>query len=100
MNTINEYEKTAAYLKQFDCDVIGYEFAETNVTHYGIKVGAEFRKISGSQRLCAKLEGLEKWGSHWRDEKTKFTFPIDEIPKVIAELEKIYLIANKSDHEG
>ena len=94
-----QIDKDKEYLKQFESDVIDYEYTLSEIKYHGIKLSAEWRSLGIGKQLYVCLEALEKERNspYWNDGRAAFRFPVDEIPSVIEKLKNFYLIATKPD---
>jgi len=101
IKNLSSYDKDKEYLKQFENDVMEYEYTLSEIKYRGIKLSAAWHNLGIGKQLYVCLEALEREGitKSWYDEKAKFSFPVDEIPRVVDQLNKFYLKATKSDDE-
>jgi|APLak6261699311_1056244.scaffolds.fasta_scaffold01923_3 hypothetical protein len=75
-------------LNNVDNNILGYEHKISKVKQYGIKVSVDFKTIDGEKYLYVFMEGLEKDGPYWKDEKTSFSFPADMADKLLVEIQQ------------
>jgi len=98
----DQYEKDKEYLKQFESDVIDYEFTLSEIKFHGIKLSAEWRYLGIGKLLYVCLDALERDRNspyYRQDERITFKVPVSEIPRLIENLNKFYLVATQSDSE-
>lgn len=98
-NELERQNYEAEILKKFNKSILDYEYTISKVEGHAISVGVYWDAAGSSKELYINLEKIEKQGIFWSDTKSSFKFPVSVIPRVIAELEKIHLIATNAVSE-
>ncbi len=98
-NELERQNNEAEILKNFNKSVLDYEYTISKVEGHAISIGVEWGVAGSSRELYINLGKMEKQGIHWSDICSSFKFPVSEIPRVIAELEKIHLVATNAIRE-